>query len=72
MRGVGSKEISTACAMMNNLQNIMLNIYLNSFSKMLEKQLEDPEKAVSLAQMFGAGESLRLSPTPTVSNTGIA
>lgn len=68
LRGVGCKEISTACAMLNNFQNIMLNVYYAGFSRIFDKQLENPDKSVSIAQMFVSGETVKLTNINTIPN----
>lgn len=69
LRGVGCREASTTCAMLNNFQSIMLNVYYTGFVRMLDKQVGETDKSISLAQMFASGETLRFAPGYSIANT---
>eukprot|EP00826_Nyctotherus_ovalis_P005035 TRINITY_DN11128_c0_g1_i9.p1 TRINITY_DN11128_c0_g1~~TRINITY_DN11128_c0_g1_i9.p1 ORF type:complete len:179 (+),score=4.40 TRINITY_DN11128_c0_g1_i9:404-940(+) len=55
--------------MLNNFQSIMLNVYYTGFGRILDKQVGETDKSISLAQMFASGETLRFAPGYSVANT---
>lgn len=71
IRGITCKEISTTCAMLNNFQSIMLSFYFTGFVRMLDRQVGDVDKGISIGQIFGSGESIKFAPGYFLANTGM-
>ena len=69
IRGVGCREASTTCAMLNNFQSIMVNVYYSGFARILDKQVGDTSKSISLANMFASGDTLRFAQGYSIANT---